>query len=164
MPGPGAHLLYALSGGAALSRVAGPDRRFGPHHCAVYAANAFLGPDLGSFAEWLCSFLPSASAAGDLAMAAVQKFDNLVDMEVERRRLKFSLTDLMVSAENAEVGLGDLKDDRLAAAIALVVEGYELPRAPAPSEVFIAGMMRASGRSADSVVDMVRPLNVQPGF
>lgn len=58
MPGPGAHLLYALSGGAALSRLAGPDRRFGPHHCAVYAANAFLGPDLGSFAEWLCSFLP----------------------------------------------------------------------------------------------------------
>ena len=75
MPGPGAHLLYALSGGAALSRLAGPgDRRFGAHHCAVYAANAFLGPDLGAFAEWLCSFLPSsasASAAGDLAMAAV---------------------------------------------------------------------------------------------
>ncbi|XP_039774762.1 uncharacterized protein LOC120642358 [Panicum virgatum] len=75
MPGPGAHLLYALSGGAALSRLAGPgDRRFGAHHCAVYAANAFLGPDLGAFSEWLCSFLPSsasASAAGDLAMAAV---------------------------------------------------------------------------------------------
>lgn len=73
MPGPGAHLLYALSGGAALSRLAGDGgRRFGPHHCAVYAANAFLGPDLGSFAEWLASFFPSsAEAAGDLAMAAV---------------------------------------------------------------------------------------------
>jgi hypothetical protein len=70
MPGPGAHLLYALSGGAALSRVAGHGR-FGPHHCAVYSVNAFLGPDLGSFAEWLCSFLPSTSAAGGLAMAAV---------------------------------------------------------------------------------------------
>uniref|UniRef100_A0A0E0KRL8 Uncharacterized protein n=1 Tax=Oryza punctata TaxID=4537 RepID=A0A0E0KRL8_ORYPU len=74
MPGPGAHLLYALSGGAALSRLAGA-RRFGPHHCAVYAANAFLGPDLGSFAEWLASFLPSSSAAaaavGDLAMGVV---------------------------------------------------------------------------------------------
>ena len=73
MPGPGAHLLYALSGGAALSRLAGDGgRRFGPNHCAVYAANAFLGPDLGSFAEWLASFFPSsAAAAGDLAMAAV---------------------------------------------------------------------------------------------
>ncbi|XP_048557863.1 uncharacterized protein LOC125538642 isoform X4 [Triticum urartu] len=74
MPGPGAHLLYALSGGAALSRLAGGGRRFGPHHCAVYAFNAFLGPDLGAFAEWLASFLPStpaAAAAGDLAMAAI---------------------------------------------------------------------------------------------
>lgn len=73
MPGPGAHLLYALSGGAALSRLAdGGGRRFGPHHCAVYAANAFLGPDLGAFAEWLASFLPAAAAAaGNLAMAAV---------------------------------------------------------------------------------------------
>ncbi|TVT98352.1 hypothetical protein EJB05_56356, partial [Eragrostis curvula] len=70
MPGPGAHLLYALSGGAALSRVAGHGR-FGQHHCAVYAANAFLGPDLGAFSEWLCSFLPSASAVGGLAMSAV---------------------------------------------------------------------------------------------
>ncbi|TVU14140.1 hypothetical protein EJB05_37587, partial [Eragrostis curvula] len=70
MPGPGAHLLYALSGGEALSWVSGHGR-FGPHHCAVYAANAFLGPDLGAFAEWLSSFLPSASAVGGLAMAAV---------------------------------------------------------------------------------------------
>jgi NitT/TauT family transport system substrate-binding protein len=76
------------------------------------------------------------AADQNLAMAAVQRFDNLVDMEVERRRLKFSLTNLMVSPENAEVGLGDLKDDRLAAAIAIVVEGYELPRTPQPSEVF----------------------------
>lgn len=72
--GTGAHLLYALSGGAALSRLAGA-ARFGPHHCAVYAANAFLGPDLGSFAEWLASFLPSSSSAaaavGDLAMGVV---------------------------------------------------------------------------------------------
>jgi aromatic ring-cleaving dioxygenase len=28
--------------------------QFGPHHCTVYA-NAFLGPDLGSFVEWLAS-------------------------------------------------------------------------------------------------------------
>ncbi len=70
------------------------------------------------------------------AMEAVARYDNLVDIPVETRRLKFSLSNLMVSPENSEVGLGDLKDDRLAAAIAIVVEGYELPRAPAPSEVF----------------------------
>lgn len=72
----------------------------------------------------------------NLAMKAVENFDNLVDLAVERRRLVFSLTNLMVSPESAEIGVGDLKDDRLAKAIAIVVEGYELPRTPAPSEIF----------------------------
>jgi NitT/TauT family transport system substrate-binding protein len=76
------------------------------------------------------------AADQNTAMAAVQRYDNLVDMTVERRRLVFSLTNLMTSSENAEIGLGDLKDDRLAAAIGMIVEGYELPRVPAPSEVF----------------------------
>jgi NitT/TauT family transport system substrate-binding protein len=76
------------------------------------------------------------AADQNAAMAAVQRYDNLVDMTVERRRLVFSLTNLMTSPENAEIGLGDLKDDRLATAIGMIVEGYELPRVPAPSEVF----------------------------
>ncbi|OAY86103.1 hypothetical protein ACMD2_14416 [Ananas comosus] len=46
--------------------------RFGPHHCLVYAANAFLGPDLGSFAEWLSSSSSSfARSVGSLAMSAI---------------------------------------------------------------------------------------------
>lgn len=76
------------------------------------------------------------AADQDVAMDAVRRYDNLVDPEVERRRLKFSLSNLIASPEVVEVGLGDLKDDRLAAAIAIVVEGYELPRTPRPSEVF----------------------------
>ncbi|KAL3618010.1 hypothetical protein CASFOL_038331 [Castilleja foliolosa] len=31
--------------------------RFGPHHCVIYAINAFFGPDIGSFSEWLTSTL-----------------------------------------------------------------------------------------------------------
>jgi len=76
------------------------------------------------------------AADQNAAMAAVERYDNLVDMNVERRRLNFSLSNLMASPENAEIGVGDLKDDRLAAAIAMIVEGYELPRAPQPAEVF----------------------------
>jgi NitT/TauT family transport system substrate-binding protein len=72
----------------------------------------------------------------NLAMAAVERYDNLVDLVVERRRLKFSLEQLMNAPEGAEIGVGDLKDDRLAKAIAIVAEGYELPRVPAPSEIF----------------------------
>ncbi|GFZ07807.1 DSS1 homolog on chromosome V [Actinidia rufa] len=55
MPGPGPHLMYALGTGQALTSVS--NGRFGPHHCLTYALNAFFGPDLGSFSEWLASTL-----------------------------------------------------------------------------------------------------------
>jgi NitT/TauT family transport system substrate-binding protein len=71
-----------------------------------------------------------------VAMKAVENYDNLVNLVVEKRRLKFSLSNLIVSPESAEIGVGDVKDDRMAAAIAIVVEGYELPRTPTPAEVF----------------------------
>ncbi|EPS62855.1 hypothetical protein M569_11932, partial [Genlisea aurea] len=53
MPGPGPHMVYALGSGQLLMRVSGG--QFGPHHCLFYAINAFFGPDIGSFAEWLLS-------------------------------------------------------------------------------------------------------------
>lgn len=76
------------------------------------------------------------AADQNVAMKAVEAYDNLIDLTVERRRLKFSLEKLMNAPERAEIGVGDLKDDRLAKAIAIVAEGYELPRRPEPSEVF----------------------------
>jgi NitT/TauT family transport system substrate-binding protein len=35
-----------------------------------------------------------------------------------------------------EIGVGDVKDDRMARAIGIIVEGYQLARTPAPSEIF----------------------------
>ena len=35
-----------------------------------------------------------------------------------------------------EIGVGDVKDERMARAIGIIVEGYQLARAPAPSEIF----------------------------
>ena len=72
----------------------------------------------------------------DAAMAAVMAFDNLVDEDIERQRLVFSLTNLMDSEEAALIGVGDLDDERLARAIDIVVEGYDLERTPAPAEIF----------------------------
>lgn len=51
MPGPGPHMIYAMGSGLGLMRVS--NGRFGPHHCLCYALNAFFGPDIGSFSEWL---------------------------------------------------------------------------------------------------------------
>lgn len=69
-------------------------------------------------------------------MAATEKFDNLINVSVEKRRLQFSFDKLIVSPEMKEIGIGDIVDERMARAIAAVVEGYQLQRVPTPAEVF----------------------------
>ena len=70
------------------------------------------------------------------AMKSVVAYDNLVDVPVEKRRMQFAFEKLMVSPEMKEIGVGDIKDDRMARAIGMVVEGYELKRTPTPKEIF----------------------------
>jgi NitT/TauT family transport system substrate-binding protein len=67
---------------------------------------------------------------------AALNFDNQIDADVEKRRLQYSFDKLIVSPEMKEIGVGDVKDDRMARAIGIVVEGYQLARTPTPSEVF----------------------------
>jgi NitT/TauT family transport system substrate-binding protein len=72
----------------------------------------------------------------DLGMAAAVKYDNLINVEVEKRRLQYSFEKLIVSAEMKEIGVGDLKDERLKRAIGIIVTGYELPNTPTPAQIF----------------------------
>ncbi len=72
----------------------------------------------------------------NLGMKGVMAFDNLVDEKVEKRRMQYSFSELIVSPEMKEIGVGDIKDDRMARAIGIVVEGYQLSRTPTPAEVF----------------------------
>ena len=69
-------------------------------------------------------------------MKAAVNYDNLINVEVEKRRLQYSFDKLIVSPEMKEIGVGDVKDDRMARAIGIIVEGYQLARAPAPAEIF----------------------------
>jgi NitT/TauT family transport system substrate-binding protein len=69
-------------------------------------------------------------------MKATMNFDNQINEEVEKRRLQYSFTKLIVSPEMKEIGVGDVKDDRMTRAIGIVVEGYQLARTPTPAEVF----------------------------
>jgi NitT/TauT family transport system substrate-binding protein len=70
------------------------------------------------------------------AMKSVVNFDNLVDVPVEKRRMQYAFEQLMVSPEMKEIGVGDIKDDRMARSIGMVVEGYDLKRTPTPKEIF----------------------------
>lgn len=72
----------------------------------------------------------------DAAMDAIMAFDNLVNPDIERQRLVFSLTNLMNAPEAATLGMGDLDDARLTRSIGIVVEGYGLERTPEAAEIF----------------------------
>jgi NitT/TauT family transport system substrate-binding protein len=50
--------------------------------------------------------------------------------------LQYSFDKLIVSAEMKDIGVGDVKDERMTRAIGIIVEGYQLARAPAASEIF----------------------------
>src|SRR3978361_2006486 len=69
-------------------------------------------------------------------MKATVNSATLANLEVEKRRLQYSFDKLIVSPEMKEIGVGDIKDDRMARAIGIVVEGYQLARTAAPSELF----------------------------
>jgi NitT/TauT family transport system substrate-binding protein len=72
----------------------------------------------------------------NLGMKGVMNFDNLVDEKIEKRRLQYSFSELIVSPEMKEIGVGDTRDERMARAIGIIVEGYQLVRTPKPEEIF----------------------------
>ena len=78
----------------------------------------------------------AAAKDPNAGMKAAVNFDNLINVDVEKRRLLYSYDQLIVSPEMKEIGVGDTKDDRMKRAIGIVVEGYQLARTPEPSDVF----------------------------
>ena len=72
----------------------------------------------------------------DAGVAAVKKTDPLTDAAIEKQRLLFTLRQQMQTAETAELGLGDLKDARLAASIDTLAAAYELKAKPGVGEIF----------------------------
>jgi len=77
-----------------------------------------------------------ASADQDTRSQAVMAYDNLVDADLERARLEFALTNLMNAPEVADIGMGDLVDERLTRSIEIVAKGYDLERLPEASGDF----------------------------
>lgn len=71
-----------------------------------------------------------------VAMKAVMAYDALVNEAIEKKRLQYSFSELIVSPEMKEIGVGDTKDARMASAIGIIAEGYQLPRTPKPEEIF----------------------------
>lgn len=80
--------------------------------------------------------LMDAIANPDAAIDALMKREPLLNRDVEKRRLIYAFKELMLTKEAAEIGFGDIKDDRMTRSIAMVGEAYELKTLPAASAVF----------------------------
>jgi NitT/TauT family transport system substrate-binding protein len=65
----------------------------------------------------------------------------LINKDIEKRRLIYVYNTLIDTPEAHELGIGDVKDARMTAAIATIAESYELQRVPTATEVFIRSFL-----------------------
>lgn len=72
----------------------------------------------------------------DAAIEALAKREPLINKDLEKRRLMYALKAVVFTSEAAAAGVGDVNDDRLKRSVAQLAAVFELPRQPAPSEVF----------------------------
>ena len=77
-----------------------------------------------------------ALANPDAAVDAMMRREPLLDRATEKERLLLTVKWLIATPEAREIGVGDVSDARLGAAIKQVAESYELQRVPAAGEVF----------------------------
>lgn len=80
--------------------------------------------------------LRDAIANPDAAIEALAKREPLINKDLEKRRLLYALKNVVFTPEVAAAGLGDVNDERLKRSVAQLAGVFDLPRQPAPSEVF----------------------------
>jgi NitT/TauT family transport system substrate-binding protein len=76
------------------------------------------------------------AAAPDAAIALMMKTEPLMNGELEKQRLVYTFKTHIVTPETDEIGIGDIKPDRMAKAIKLLAETYGLAATPTVADVF----------------------------
>lgn len=72
----------------------------------------------------------------DPCIENLAKVEPLINKDIERRRLAYTLKNLILTPESSEIGLGDVRDDRLTRSIGQINDSYGLPRLPQATEIF----------------------------
>jgi NitT/TauT family transport system substrate-binding protein len=76
------------------------------------------------------------AAAPDAAIAIMMKTEPLMNAALEKQRLIYAFKTHFVTPETDEIGVGDIKDERMAKSIKLLVETYGLASTPTVASVF----------------------------
>lgn len=106
---------------------------------AIFFSKNFVAENpkaVQGFVKALNRAIKEVAANPDAGVDYVMKREPLLKREVEKEKLLATIRNDMSHPEIARIGLGDVDDERLKKAIAIVVEANQLPRTPAPEEVF----------------------------
>lgn len=106
---------------------------------AIIASEAFAEANPDAVKGFLRAFnraLGDTIADPEAAIEYVKNRDGLINVEMETRRLKLALDGVVDTAEVRENGVGGVDDERLAEAIQLVADAYDLTSIPSPDQVF----------------------------
>jgi NitT/TauT family transport system substrate-binding protein len=80
--------------------------------------------------------LMDTAAAPDAAIALMMKTEPLMNAMLEKQRLIYAFKTHFVTPETNEIGMGDIKEERMARGIKLLVETYGLASTPTVANVF----------------------------
>jgi NitT/TauT family transport system substrate-binding protein len=75
-------------------------------------------------------------ASPDAAIELLAKQEPLLNAAIEKQRLIYAARTLIATPETAELGIGDVNEQRMAQSVDTIVAAFELPRAPAVTDVF----------------------------
>ncbi|RTD91251.1 ABC transporter substrate-binding protein [Variovorax atrisoli] len=125
--------------------------RYGDHGMDLYSNTVFFSRSFAKenpkavqgFVKALNRAVKDVIADPDAGVAAVMKREPLLKRDVEKEKLLATLRNDMSHPEVARIGLGDIDLERMKRAIAIVAEANQLPRLPAPDEVFDRGFLPA---------------------
>ena len=117
---------------------------YADHGIELYSNGVMVSPQLIKDKPQVVSGLVRAIHKGlrdtianpDAAIEALAKREPLINKDLEKRRLMYALKTVVFTPEVATAGVGDINDDRLKRSVAELAAVFELPRQPAPSEVF----------------------------
>jgi NitT/TauT family transport system substrate-binding protein len=106
---------------------------------AIIASHKFVKdhPDaVKGFLKALNHGIKDTIADPQAAIEAVVAREPLIKPAIERARLDATMATEMSHPEIAKIGLGDVSDERMKKSIEILVKAKELPRTPAPAEIF----------------------------
>src|SRR5882757_3115387 len=72
----------------------------------------------------------------DAAIDLLATEEPLIKKDIEKRRLLYVYKTLIDTLEARDLGIGDVNDSRLTSAISTIATSFELPKSPAPGEIF----------------------------